>query len=317
VIQYRKFRNTDPPGLVEVWNDALTGRGAVRLRNSSPLERFTFSKLFFDPDGLIVAEASGRCVGFVHAGFGAKADGSTLDFTNGVTCLLAVSSTHRRQGIGTELLRRAEDYLRGRGAQKLYAGPLSPLDPFYFGLYGGSEMPGFLDSDSAAEPFFTKRGYLVGRTMQILQRRLGTPVKIFDARFVGHRQRFEICENIASRLRSWWQYNLFNGCEPRVFTLLDKRGDKAAAQATWWEMEGFGYRWNVPAVGVLDWFVRPELRGQGVGKFFLTQIMRKAQEELLEVMELQVSSDNVAACKLCQGLGFEQVDLGRMYQRQE
>src|SRR5438270_13867147 len=72
VTLFRSFRNTDPPGLVEVWNDALTGRGTVRLRNSSPLERCTLSKLYFDPEGLIVAieEGVNRCVGFVHAGFG-------------------------------------------------------------------------------------------------------------------------------------------------------------------------------------------------------------------------------------------------------
>jgi len=317
VIQYRRFRNTDPPGLAEVWNDALSGRGAVRLRNSSPLERFTFSKLFFDPDGLIVAEDEGRAVGFVHAGFGVNTDGKALDMQAGVTCLLAVCPPNRGRGIGTELLRRSEAYLRSRGAQRLFAGPLAPLDPFYFGLYGGSELPGFLDSDTAAEAFFTRRGYLVCRTVRVLQRRLSVPLKVFDARFVGHRQRFELCEDAASRLGSWWQYSLYNGAEPRIFSLLDRTTNKYAAQATVWEMEGFSFRWSLPAVGVLDWSVRPELRRQGIGKFLVAQLMRKAKEELLEVMEIQVSTENQAALKLCQGLGFDQVDLGRMYQRQD
>jgi ribosomal protein S18 acetylase RimI-like enzyme len=317
VIQYRSFRNTDPPGLVEVWNEALTGRGAVRLRHSSPLERFAFSKVFFDAEGLIVADDAGRCVGFVHAGFGANADETALDMQSGVTCLLAVCPAYRGRGIGTELLHRAENYLRSRGAQRICAGSLAPLDPFYFGLYGGSELPGFLDSDAAAEPFFTHRGYQVSRTVRVLQRRLSAPVKVFDARFVGHRQRFEVCEEAGSRLRSWWRYSRFNGAEPRVFALLDKTTNQYAAQATLWEMEGLSIRWNLPAAGVVDWFVAPELRRQGIGKFLLTQLMRKAQEELLEILELQVSSENQAAFKLAQGLGFEQVDLGRMYQRQD
>jgi ribosomal protein S18 acetylase RimI-like enzyme len=315
VIQYRSFRNTDPPGLVEVWNDALTGRGAVRLRHSSPLERFAFSKLYFDPAGLIVAEDAGRIVGFVHAGFGANAGSDALDVQTGVICLLAVSAPCRRRGIGTELLRRAEEYLRSRGAQHLFAGPLAPLNPFYLGLYGGSELPGFLDSDSAAEPFFTHRGYQACRTVRVLQRRLGVPVKVFDARFIGFRQRFELCEDSASHLGTWWQYNLFNGAEPRIFSLLDRNTKEYAAWATVWEMEGFSFRWNMPTVGVVDWFVRPEQRRQGIGKFLLAQLIRKAQEELAEGMELQVSSDNEPAYKLCRGLGFEQVDFGRMYQK--
>jgi ribosomal protein S18 acetylase RimI-like enzyme len=315
VIHYRSFRNTDPPGLVEVWNDALTGRGAVRLRNASPLERSAFSKGFFDPSGLIVAEEEGRCIGFVHAGFGSAADGAQLDLHSGVTCVLAVRRSHRRQGIGLELLRRSEEYLRGRGAEQIYAGPMPPLNPFYFGLYGGSNLPGFLASDVDAEPFLSKRGYKVCRTVRVLQRRLSLPVKIFDARFVAHRQRFELVEDAASRLGSWWHYNLFNGSEPRVFSLLDKTNNRYAAQATLCDMDGFSSRWNQAAIGVLHWFVDPGLRRQGLGRFLLAHVLRKAQDEMLDVVEIQVPNENDAAWRLCMGLGFEQVDLGKMYQR--
>jgi len=70
VVRYRTFRNTDPPRLVEVWNETFTGRGAVRLASSTPLERFVFSKPLFDPAGLFIAEEDERCLGFAHAGFG-------------------------------------------------------------------------------------------------------------------------------------------------------------------------------------------------------------------------------------------------------
>jgi len=318
VTQFRSFRNTDPPGLVEVWNDALTGRGAVRLRNSSPLERCTLSKLHFDPEGLILAidEGADRCVGFVHAGFGTNAAGEALDHQSGVTCVLAVHTTHRRRGIGSELLRLSEEYLRGRGARKLYAGPLAPVNPFYFGLYGGCELPGFLASDTFAEPFLVKHGYRATRTVQVLHRRVSEPIKVFDPRFVGHRQRFEFGEDPLARLGSWWQYNLFNGTESRVFTLLDRADNTYAALATVWEMDGFSFRWNQPAAGVAEWFVRPELRGQGIGKFLMSQVLRRAQEELVEVVEVQIESTNQIALQLCQALGFEQVDTGRLYVKQ-
>src|SRR5262249_37521350 len=130
-----------------VWNEALTGRGAVRMRNSSPLERHAFAKPYFDPDGLIVAEEDGACVGFAHAGFGANGVESGLDPSAGVICLVAVRASHRRRGIGSELLGRCEAYLRARGATALFAGPLRPADPFYLGMYGGSDLPGFLASD--------------------------------------------------------------------------------------------------------------------------------------------------------------------------
>ena len=59
-----------------------------------------------------------------------------------------------------------------RRGLRLYAGAMFPLNPFYLGLYGGSELPGFLATDAAAEVFFTKRGYQVCRTTRVLQRRL-------------------------------------------------------------------------------------------------------------------------------------------------
>src|SRR5207248_4905484 len=117
----------------------FTGRGAALLHGPTLLEYFTFSKPYFDPVGLFVAAADGKPVGFAHAGFGADDAGKALRTDAGVTCALAVHPDHRRRGVGTELLRRCEDYLRRGGAKELTAGPLAPLDPFTFGLYGGSE----------------------------------------------------------------------------------------------------------------------------------------------------------------------------------
>src|SRR4051794_31423623 len=67
VVQYRTFRNSDPPRLVNVWNEAFPGRGAVRLASSTPLERYVFAKPSFAPAGLFLAEED-ECIGFAHAG---------------------------------------------------------------------------------------------------------------------------------------------------------------------------------------------------------------------------------------------------------
>ncbi len=147
MIEYRSFRNTDPPALVEVWNAAFTGRGAAVLRGTTLLEYLTFSKPYFDPSGLVTASADGALVGFVHAGFGPDIHGVTLDPTGGLVSTLGVVPVYRRQGIGSELLRRAETYLRERGTLTPIAGPRFWVNPFAFGLYGGSQAPGILRSD--------------------------------------------------------------------------------------------------------------------------------------------------------------------------
>src|SRR5437763_1557139 len=119
----RCFHNDDPPKLAAIWNEAFAARGTYPLRSVAPLERCVFSKPYFDPAGLIVAEDGGEPVGFTHAGFGPTDDESDIDPTRGVLCLMAVRSSHRRRGVGADLLRAAEEYLGGKGTRTIVAGP--------------------------------------------------------------------------------------------------------------------------------------------------------------------------------------------------
>jgi ribosomal protein S18 acetylase RimI-like enzyme len=317
VVHYRSFRNTDPPGLVQVWNEAFTGRGAVRLHTASPLERHVFAKPYFDPAGLIVAEEDGRTVGFAHAGFGTCPAADTLEVASGVTCAVGVLPARQRHGIGTALLRRCEDYLRGRGAKALYAGPLRPLNPFYHGLYGGSELAGFLASDPAAEPFLLRSGYQVDRTALVFQRRLNQPLKVVDGRFAAHRVRFELHTGTGKRLGPWWQECALGTVEPLEFALEEKPTRTVGARALVWEMEGFSWRWNKTAAGIVELEVRPDLRRHGLAKYLMAQVLRYLQEQYFELAEVQIVEPNEPAVKLLRGLGFEQVDRGRSYRRQE
>src|SRR5262249_52669988 len=188
VISYRTFRNGDPPGLVHVWNDAFTGRGTVPLRNTTLLEYFVLAKSYFDPAALQVALDDRQLVGWALSGFAPDAARRALDPTIGVLCALGVLPSYRRRGIGTELLRRSEDYLRQRGARTLYAGALPPANPYGFGLYGGSQSAGFLESNDTIGPFLKKRGYEVSDSVVVLQRHLDRPFNIIDGRFPALRK---------------------------------------------------------------------------------------------------------------------------------
>jgi ribosomal protein S18 acetylase RimI-like enzyme len=315
VVNYRSFRNTDPPLLVDIWNDAMNGRGAVHLRHSTPLEHHVFAKPYFDPSGLIVAEEDGLGLGFVHAGFGANDTETAPSISSGVTCMLLVRPAQRRRRIGSELLRRSEDYLRSRGANTLYAGPVRPFNPFYLGLYGGSELPGFLASDPMADPFFTHHGYQVFQTSLVLQRPLNRPTNVVDGRFGAFRNRFDLRITPRHESGTWWQEASLGLVEPFDFRLEEKKGGELAAQTSVWEMEGFSCRWNHPAVGLTDVTVRPDLRRQGLGKFMLAQILRYLQEQFFGLVEVHVLEQNGSAVRLFRAVGFEQVDLGRAYRK--
>jgi ribosomal protein S18 acetylase RimI-like enzyme len=316
VLTYRRFRNDDPPKLVEIWNEVFTGRGAVRLRHSSPLDNYVLAKPYFDPNGLIVAQDNQLCVGFAHAGFGPNAAQTALSREAGVTCLVCVRPAYRRRGIGSKLLQRSEDYLKRAGAGTLYAGPLKPMNPFYLGLYGGSELPGFLASDPAAEPFLLRHGYQVHDTVLVLQRQLIKPVNVIDVRFTMLRQQYEVVVAPVTGITSWWQECVLGPLELIEFRLEEKPSGRAAARCRVWEMEGFSWRWNLPAVGIVEVEVREDVRRRGLAKFLLVQILRYLQDQFFGVAEIHVRQNNEPALRLFQGLGFDQVDIGRSYRKE-
>jgi ribosomal protein S18 acetylase RimI-like enzyme len=314
VVRYRTFRNTDPPRLVEAWNETFTGRGAVRLASSTPLERFVLSKPLFDPEGLFVAEDDTQCLGFAHAGFGPpEPEGPRA----GVVCLLGVRPGARRHGAGTELLRRCEDYLRQKGARPIYAGGHWPRNPFYMGLYGGCESPGFLRSDAPAEPFFLHHGYRVDHEVLVMQRKLDQPFKLFDPRFLSLRQRYDLHVDYPRTLRSAWRECVVGYLDPLEFVLLDRQSGQPAARTLIWDMEGFALRWHSSAVGILDFHVEPDYRRQGLGKLFLSYIMRQVQEQFFQIVELHLPAANPLALRFLQGLGFEHVDTGQVFIKSE
>jgi ribosomal protein S18 acetylase RimI-like enzyme len=278
------------------------------------IEYFLFAKPYFDPAGVVLAYEEGKPLGFVLAGFGPNANGSALDYTSGVVCALGVVPERRRQGIGGELLRLAEDYLRGRGAARLLAGPMSPFNPYTFAIYGGSDSPGFLDSEPAARPFFEKQGYRVQETAVVLQRKLDVPLAVVDARFSAFRQRFEIHAR-SLPAANWWQESVLGPIEMVEYVLVEKPSGARSARAVLWEMETFRPRWEDHAVGIYSLEVAPEQRRQGLGKFLLAQVLRHLQDQYFTLMEIQVRETNAAALALVGQLGFQTVDTGRRLAR--
>jgi ribosomal protein S18 acetylase RimI-like enzyme len=315
VVYYRHFRNDDPPGLAEVWNEAFTGRGEVRLRHSSPLENYVFAKSYFDRAGLIVAVEDGKHVGFAHAGFGPNETQTALCKANGVLCTIGVRPSHRRRGIGSELLRRCENYLAANGARVFYAGPRAPFNPFYFGLYGGSDLPGFLESDADADPFLRQHGYHAHATTVVFQRSLVEPLQIADGRFPALRRQFEVRIAPKRGTGTWWQESVLGPVETVEFFLEDKTTAEVVARTSVWEMDGFSWLWNQPAVGIVEIEVREALRRQGLAKFLLTQLLRYLQEQFFGLAEVQADEQNQPALNLFQSLDFQLVDAGRLYKK--
>jgi GNAT superfamily N-acetyltransferase len=213
------------------------------------------------------------------------------------------------------LLRRSEAYLRGRGARELYAGPLAPLNPFTFGLYGGSQSAGFLESDPAARPFLERHGYRAAAGRRVFQRLLNLPVAVADARFPACRQRYELLAG-PYRGATWWEECVAGPLELHEFCLQDRASGQKAARVVVWEMETFSRVPGVHSVGVVALDVAPERRRQGLAKFLLAQLLRHLVDQFFSMIEAHTAADDEAAMSLLRGLGFAQVDAGQQYRRE-
>jgi ribosomal protein S18 acetylase RimI-like enzyme len=312
VITFRSFRNWDPPALVQLWNASTTGRGAAQAIEVADLDRLVFSKPYFDPQGVLIAEDDGRAVGFVHAGFGANDEGQlSRDF--GVIAMLVVAPSHRRRGIARELVRRAEEYLRHGGSTTIYAGSMHPLDPFYLGLYGGSELPGILRSDPSAHSLFISLGYKPVDECLVMQLPLDRSLVLTDHRSRAWMRRVDFVVNAEPKDRNWWAACKFSAFEHSAFELRLREDSTTIARARAWEMYPLQRAWNAEAVGIIDVHVEPQYRNQGLGTYLMAQILKHYRDNGLTLAEIQTMARNQAACRLYQRLGFCEVDRGVIY----
>jgi len=314
VVDYRPFHNSDPPEVSRLWHECGLGRGAATDFEADVIETVVFSQPYFDRNGLIVAEDQGTAVGFVHAGFGPNANGAALDRRTGVIGAVMVAPSHRRRGIGRELVRRAEEYLRSLGAETILAGGADPYDPFYFGIYGGSQPAGFLESDPLAEPFFTAVGYVPQSRHLVYQRSLADKSDPIGLRLMGVRRATKL-GTLSSAERPWWWQTRPGRLDSVDFTLLPKGGGDPLATVTVLGLDFYISRWQQRAIGFLNLHVQEGVRKKGYGQALLVEACRRVREEMITLAEAHVPADDLPAAKVFESAGFHQVDAGTVYRR--
>lgn len=298
-----------------LWHASRLGRGAAGGFSFDALELLNFAQRYFDRDGLIVAVDGDAIVGMAHAGFGPNDDESALDTGVGVVCSVVVRPEYRRRGIGRELLRRAEEYLRGRGSETILAGPAAPYDPFNVGLYGGSQPSGFLESDPAAEPFFAATGYEPVERIAVLQRDLQTGRDPMSFKVVNVRRKTQLGMTHGPENPTWWWITRYGRLDSLRFVLLPKAGGEPFAGVTILGLDLYLPKWQERVIGLTDLVVPEDERRKGYGQALLLEVAKRLREELVNKLEAHVGESNPGALRVFESAGFGRVDTGIVYRK--
>ncbi len=315
MLTYRTFRNTDPPALAALWQSRAGQPGLFQPVSCDLLEQLVFAKLYFDYGGLLLAWDDGQPVGFAHAGFGPNAERNWTSTEAGVTCVLLVRPGCAEAEVSGGLLGRCEQYLRGRGARVLYGGGLAPLSPFYIGLYGGSELPGVLDSDTTARQTFAAHGYQETERTALLRRELSGFESLISRQQMQVRRQMLVEVTVDVSTRSWWEASTLGGFDLTRFDLLPRTGGPPIATALFRSVEPSGTASVCRAMGLMELVVEEPYRRRGLAIFLLSEAFRQFLRQGILLVDIQVRQSNPAALELFRKLGFQQVDQGGVWRK--
>jgi ribosomal protein S18 acetylase RimI-like enzyme len=143
---YREVQSKDIDEIIQIWNSSFFQDNIEKAQ----LVKYVFCDENYDPQYFQVALDKGKVVGFI---IGMKRKypywERGLQERQAWIMTMAVDSYYRRQGIGSELFRRLEDYWSKEGVNRIALGTYSP-HYFFSGIWEGYEE---------ASKFFASKGF--------------------------------------------------------------------------------------------------------------------------------------------------------------
>lgn len=308
MIAFRPFQNSDPPHLVRIWNSQPPRGWLSQPLSLNRLEQFVLCRPYFRPDHLLLATRDDQPVGFVHIGFGPTADGTTLDTTLGSICGLFVLEDEPFAEIATGLLARAEEQLRRVGATRLSAGGLYPVDPFYWGFYGGPLSAGIPVSDADRLALYCGAGYQEVKRYAILERPLLGFRPPVDRCQLQIKRKFVVdaCNEVPTA--NWWEACVYGQIDRARYTVRASDCSPIDAWLTFWDRQHLFEQQGKRIVGLLEAKLDAAQFQDGMAAFLIADSLRQLQPLCITHVDAVVAKDNADWTKTLAVLGFQEVE---------
>jgi ribosomal protein S18 acetylase RimI-like enzyme len=317
MTRFRTFRNQDSPALARLWNKSAAGSACARPLRVHELDAHAWGTVNFEPAGLIIAEIDGQIAGFAHAGFGPdlpvqETKPFQLCHELGAIRLLMIDPELDTPDLARELVFAAERYLAARGARVIYAGGVFPLNPFYWGVQGGSEGSGVLSGEVRFHRALEEAGYEPAGSTVLLEADL-EKAEPRDPRAVLIRRHTQVDFVDDALPDHWWEGLALADFQIMKARLLQRSDGAELARAETWDMSWFGRVDGRTRIGLIGMDVAANYRRKGFGRFLVTEIFRRAREHFVNLVEVQTASDNTAALAFYEALGFAPIDEATLY----
>jgi GNAT superfamily N-acetyltransferase len=265
---------------------------------------------------MAVDDESGAALGFVHCGFGPKDPTKncwSLDRSMGTLALICCGDDPEVTNL---LVTTGVDYLKAAGAKVIYAGGRSPLNPFYWGLYGGSEFSGILTDPPHPHTTVVDHGFRKVAESVIFEFDLSKPEPRHVSNAILRREsRFLVQEDELTNAD--WTSLALDGFHTISIRITGRNDPKTIAAATLWPMSLYGRQDGLSRMGLIDVFVESAFRRRGYGRLLLTECIKCVAELGFRRLCVQTDAANQPAETMYQRLGFDRVGSASLYRLEQ
>lgn len=316
MIEYRSFRNSDPPLITAIWAAQSPLRGRIPAVRPNFLAEHVFGKPYFDRDGFILATVDDQPIGFAHAAFGPSPARDSLNYHDGVISQLMTVEHPRAAEAAVGLLAKCESYLESRGAERATAFGDQERCPFYLGIYGGTQLPGVLTAETAILDALQSAGYQQRDRNIIMHRDLGQGAIPIDRSQHLLKRTYDIDAAINPPDTSWWQAATLGPFARMQFDLLSRSNDEVCGQLFVWDMHPLARSWNITSAGLVSMNIEPAHLNLDTTRFFIAEVSRYLHRRSISLLEVQYSDSDERAATLFSELGFQTIDEALVMEKQ-
>lgn len=334
----RTFRNTDVDSICNVWNTHFADSGFESRLSPLRLELCCLAKPYFDPAALLIAEADGQVVGFVHL---ASLPNATFDdVADGTMAIsaLCVTPHPNETEVATGLLERCGRIAVENSMRELRFKPMLPNCAFYLGFGPADSMIGATSGEHRACSWIQQAGFQPLRPTNQWELELSKFHPPADRLQIQIRRSAHVDRQVDEPMLPWWQACVLGHTEPTAFQLTDRVQRRVLNECLFWtvapELQ------SVPAS--VAWLWPPTIEptpGSEAAKpgseaatpaseaatpaasanhrlvFLLAESLREFQTENIDLVRTVSLANDGTASQLLKRLGFKPIQSGVVFSK--